>query len=123
MTDGPSFDLLQLISRYVPSGCRMVQHHCLSFVATLSHALPLRFVGQRVYGTDRYALNSYVCLATVHAGRLTAEGGFVTVQSAPIRISPALFLRINLRRIATSCPGETMPVARTYDYALPDSRF
>ncbi len=43
-------------------------------------AAPDSLAGRRVYGTDRYAFNSYVCLAAVHAGRLTAEGGFVTVQ-------------------------------------------
>lgn len=43
-------------------------------------AAPASLAGRRVYGTDRYAFNSYVCLAAVHAGRLTSEGGFVTVQ-------------------------------------------
>lgn len=43
-------------------------------------AAPTSLPGRRVYGTDRYAFNSYVCLAAVHAGRLTAEGGYVTVQ-------------------------------------------
>ncbi len=41
---------------------------------------PAELPGRRVYGTDRYAFNSYVCLAAVHAGQLTAAGGFVTVQ-------------------------------------------
>ena len=43
-------------------------------------AAPGSLAGRRVYGTDRYAFNSYVCLAAVHAGRLTPKGGFVTVQ-------------------------------------------
>lgn len=41
---------------------------------------PAKLSGRRVYGTDRYAFNSYVCLAAVHAGRLTMDGGFVAVQ-------------------------------------------
>ena len=41
---------------------------------------PAKLPGRRVYGTDRYAFNSYICLAAVHAGRLTRAGGFVTVQ-------------------------------------------
>lgn len=36
--------------------------------------------GRRVYGTDTYAFNSYVCQAAVHAGRITHDGGFVLVQ-------------------------------------------
>ena len=43
-------------------------------------AAPASLAGRRVYGTDRYAFNSYVCLAAVHAGKLTPKGGFVTVQ-------------------------------------------
>ncbi len=43
-------------------------------------AAPASLAGRRVYGTDRYAFNSYVCLAAVHAGRLGPDGGFVTVQ-------------------------------------------
>ena len=43
-------------------------------------AAPAELPGRRVYGTDRYAFNSYVCLAAVHAGQLTARGGFVKVQ-------------------------------------------
>ena len=35
---------------------------------------------RRVYGTDHYAFNSYVCQAAVHAGRITTAGGFVLVQ-------------------------------------------
>ena len=41
---------------------------------------PANLKGRRVYGTDRYAFNSFVCLAAVHAGRLTRDGGFVTIQ-------------------------------------------
>ena len=41
---------------------------------------PANLKGRRVYGTDRYAFNSLICLAAVHAGRLTSAGGFVTVQ-------------------------------------------
>ncbi|MEM7500414.1 MAG: LCCL domain-containing protein [Pseudomonadota bacterium] len=43
-------------------------------------AAPAKLAGRRVYGTDRYAFNSYVCLAAVHAGTMSSEGGFVTVQ-------------------------------------------
>ncbi|MEO1233118.1 MAG: LCCL domain-containing protein [Myxococcota bacterium] len=41
---------------------------------------PDKLPGRRVYGTDRYAFNSYVCLTAVHAGRLTPSGGFVAVE-------------------------------------------
>ena len=41
---------------------------------------PANLRGRRVYGTDHYAFNSLICLAAVHAGRLTRGGGFVTVQ-------------------------------------------
>ena len=41
---------------------------------------PANLAGRRVYGTDRYAFNSLVCLAAVHAGHITEDGGFVTVQ-------------------------------------------
>ena len=43
-------------------------------------AAPDALPGRRVYGTDRYAFNSFICLAAVHAGRLTPAGGFVAVQ-------------------------------------------
>lgn len=43
-------------------------------------AAPAKLAGRRVYGTDRYAFNSYVCLAAVHAGSMSNAGGFVTVQ-------------------------------------------
>ena len=43
-------------------------------------AAPSNLRGRRVYGTDRYAFNSLICLAAVHAGKLTSAGGFVTVQ-------------------------------------------
>lgn len=35
---------------------------------------------RRVYGTDRYAFNSFVCQAAVHAGQITHAGGFVRLQ-------------------------------------------
>ncbi|HIC81268.1 MAG TPA: hypothetical protein EYP07_09930, partial [Kiloniellaceae bacterium] len=39
---------------------------------------------RRVVGTDSYAFNSIVCLAAVHAGKITtAEGGMVNVQIDP----------------------------------------
>ncbi|WP_420349222.1 LCCL domain-containing protein [Pelagibius sp.] len=39
---------------------------------------------RRVVGTDSYAFNSIVCLAAVHAGKITtAEGGLVNVQIDP----------------------------------------
>ena len=39
---------------------------------------------RRVVGTDSYAFNSVVCLAAVHAGKITtAEGGLVNVQIDP----------------------------------------
>lgn len=39
--------------------------------------------GRRVYGTDSYPLNSYVCMAAVHAGQISEAGGFVLVQMDP----------------------------------------
>lgn len=39
--------------------------------------------GRRVYGTDSYPLNSYVCMAAVHAGQISDAGGFVLVQMDP----------------------------------------
>ena len=44
---------------------------------------PGKLAGRRVYGTDSYPLNSYVCLAAVHAGQITQSGGFVLVQMDP----------------------------------------
>lgn len=41
---------------------------------------PEKLGGRSVYGTDRYAFNSLVCLTAVHAGRLTRKGGYVAVQ-------------------------------------------
>lgn len=41
---------------------------------------PANLRGRRVYGTDRYAFNSLICLSAVHAGRLTRAGGFVTLR-------------------------------------------
>ena len=37
-------------------------------------------VPRRVYGTDRYAFSSLICLSAVHAGQLTFAGGFVTLR-------------------------------------------
>lgn len=44
---------------------------------------PSNLAGRRVYGTDSYPLNSYVCLAAVHAGQISQAGGFVLVQMDP----------------------------------------
>ena len=41
---------------------------------------PDKLPGRRIYGTDRYAFNSLVCLTAVHAGKITTEGGYVAVQ-------------------------------------------
>lgn len=41
---------------------------------------PAKLPGRRVYGTDRYAFNSLVCLTAIHAGRLTRAGGFVALR-------------------------------------------
>lgn len=39
--------------------------------------------GRVVYGTDSYPLSSLVCLAAVHAGQITKDGGAVLVQLDP----------------------------------------
>jgi hypothetical protein len=44
---------------------------------------PQNLTGRRVYGTDSYPLNSYVCLSAVHAGQITHAGGPVLVQMDP----------------------------------------
>ncbi|MEM7276568.1 MAG: LCCL domain-containing protein [Pseudomonadota bacterium] len=44
---------------------------------------PENLAGRRVYGTDSYPLNSYVCMAAVHAGQITTAGGQVLVQMDP----------------------------------------
>ena len=44
---------------------------------------PAKLAGRRVYGTDSYPLNSYVCLAAVHAGQISKAGGAVLVQMDP----------------------------------------
>jgi len=36
-----------------------------------------------VYGTDSYDFSSIICRAALHAGRLTTEGGIVTVEIGP----------------------------------------
>ena len=44
---------------------------------------PNSLAGRRVYGTDSYPLNSYVCMAAVHAGQITNAGGPVLIQMDP----------------------------------------
>ncbi len=44
---------------------------------------PDNVAGRRVYGTDSYPLNSYVCMAAVHAGQISKSGGFVLIQMDP----------------------------------------
>lgn len=44
---------------------------------------PSNLAGRRVYGTDSYPLNSYVCMAAVHAGQISNAGGFVLIQMDP----------------------------------------
>ena len=39
--------------------------------------------GRVVYGTDSYPLSSLVCLAAVHAGQISKDGGVVLVQMDP----------------------------------------
>lgn len=36
-----------------------------------------------IYGTDRYAFHSKICRAAMHAGRVTLDGGLVTVRLDP----------------------------------------
>ncbi len=44
---------------------------------------PSSLAGRRVYGTDSYPLNGYVCMSAVHAGQITKSGGFVLIQMDP----------------------------------------
>ena len=44
---------------------------------------PSNLAGRRVYGTDSYPLNAYVCLSAVHAGALDRSGGLVLLQMDP----------------------------------------
>ena len=44
---------------------------------------PSNMITRRVTGTDLYAFNSLICRAAVHAGKLTTDGGVVTVQMNP----------------------------------------
>lgn len=46
-------------------------------------AAPSDFRPRLIYGTDSYAFHSIVCQAAVHAGKITTEGGIVTVQLDP----------------------------------------
>ena len=44
---------------------------------------PTPLPSRRIVGTDLYAFNSMTCLAALHAGVLTTDGGLVTVQMNP----------------------------------------
>lgn len=46
-------------------------------------AAPGRMRPRRVVGTDSYAFHSMVCRAAVHAGKITKDGGLVSVQIDP----------------------------------------
>ncbi|VEP17832.1 conserved exported hypothetical protein [Hyella patelloides LEGE 07179] len=46
-------------------------------------AAPNDFRQRLIYGTDSYAFHSIVCQAAVHAGKITTDGGLVTVQIDP----------------------------------------
>ena len=46
-------------------------------------AAPSTLPPRRIVGTDLYAFNSMTCLAALHAGVLTKDGGLVTVQMNP----------------------------------------
>lgn len=46
-------------------------------------AAPSDLRARRVVGTDTYAFSSRVCRAALHAGSITADGGFVSVQMGP----------------------------------------
>ncbi len=46
-------------------------------------AAPSALPPRRIVGTDLYAFNSMTCLAALHAGVLTTDGGLVTVQMNP----------------------------------------
>jgi hypothetical protein len=38
---------------------------------------------RRIAGTDSYAFASFVCVAALHAGRITTDGGYVTLRMEP----------------------------------------
>ena len=44
---------------------------------------PSNLTKRRVVGTDLYAFKSIICRAAVHAGKITTDGGLVTVQMNP----------------------------------------
>ena len=44
---------------------------------------PSNMITRRVVGTDLYAFKSLICRAAIHAGKLTTDGGVVTVQMNP----------------------------------------
>ena len=44
---------------------------------------PSNMITRRVVGTDLYAFKSLICRAAVHAGKVTTDGGLVTVQMNP----------------------------------------
>ncbi|MEM6612283.1 MAG: LCCL domain-containing protein [Cyanobacteria bacterium P01_C01_bin.72] len=46
-------------------------------------AAPSNFRPRLIYGTDSYAFHSRVCQAAVHAGKITKDGGMVTVRLDP----------------------------------------
>lgn len=46
-------------------------------------AAPTSLPPRRITGTDLYAFNSMTCIAALHAGVLTKDGGLVTVQMNP----------------------------------------
>lgn len=46
-------------------------------------AAPSKLRSRRVVGTDSYEFKSMICRTAVHAGKLTMDGGLVTVQMNP----------------------------------------
>lgn len=46
-------------------------------------AAPSNLRPRRVVGTDSYAFHSMICRAAVHAGKITTDGGIVSVQMDP----------------------------------------
>lgn len=46
-------------------------------------AAPSKLQSRRVVGTDSYEFKTMICRAAVHAGKLTMDGGLVTVQMNP----------------------------------------
>ena len=48
-------------------------------------AAPSSLPPRRIVGTDLYAFNTKTCIAALHAGVLTTDGGLVTVQMNPGR--------------------------------------